>query len=88
MIYQVLRVNRDRNGNSRFVGHFLDWILTTEGAGLSVSELYDLALQRASKVGGRRYRGKNFAGGIVLQVTSEKEYEQAIALATAMTLAR
>ncbi len=82
MKYKVSRVNRDKNGNSRFVGHFLDWILASEGAGFSISQLRELALQRASKVGGRRYRGKNFAGGIVLQVTSADEYEQAIALAT------
>ena len=55
-IVKALRVNNDINGNPRYVVHFLD-----------IDSSYDEALKRAKKVGGRKYRAKDFGGGIVFQ---------------------
>ena len=53
------RVNNDINGNPRYV---ISW-LSVPGA-----ESYEEAIKIAKdKIGGKRYRGKDFGGGIVFQ---------------------
>lgn len=75
------RVNSDINGNPRYVCHFLQ--LVTEQDKEQVKEdfaaslarnpllftsfLYDFAVKKAHKAGGRKYTGKNYGGGIVFQ---------------------
>ena len=49
-------VNNDVNGNPRFVIHYLD-----------LHDDYDEALKIGRKFGGKKYRGKDFGGGIVFQ---------------------
>lgn len=61
------RINNDVNGNPRYVVHFYDLLTDIEGLNLSILERYELALQKARKVGGKMYRGKDFGGGIVFQ---------------------
>ena len=61
------RINNDVNGNPRYVVHFYDLLTDIEGLNLSILERYELALQKARKVGGKMYRGKDFGGGIVIQ---------------------
>jgi hypothetical protein len=61
------RVNNDINGNPRFVVHFLYLLNEGESQGLGVLESFDLALKKARKVGGTKYRGRDFGGGIVFQ---------------------
>jgi hypothetical protein len=61
------RINNDVNGNPRFVVHFYDLLTDIEGLNLNILERYELALQKARKVGGKMYRGKDFGGGIVFQ---------------------
>jgi hypothetical protein len=61
------RINNDINGNPRFVVHFLYLLNESEGEGLGVLESFDLALKKAKKVGGTKYKGKDFGGGIVFQ---------------------
>ena len=61
------RINNDVNGNPRYVVHFYDLLTDIEGLNLSILERYELALQKARKVGGKIYRGKDFGGGIVFQ---------------------
>jgi hypothetical protein len=59
------RVNNDYYGNPRYVMD-LDLFLTTkERDELDYQERRPVALERARKVGGRAYRGKDFGGGVV-----------------------
>lgn len=53
---RVWCVNNDRNGNPRYVFHFI-----------SIADNYDVAVKIAKKVGGKRYTAKWFGGGIVVQ---------------------
>jgi hypothetical protein len=61
------KINNDVNGNPRFVVHFLDLLNEGERQGLDVLQSFDLALKKARKVGGTKYRGRDFGGGIVFQ---------------------
>ena len=55
------RVNNDSNGNPRYVTHYLAFLRDDElGRGD-----YDIAKQRANKLGFKVYRGKEFGGGFV-----------------------
>jgi hypothetical protein len=54
------RINNDINGNPRYVVHYLAFLGEDERG-------YDLAHTRAKKLGGKKYRGKDFAGGFVFQ---------------------
>jgi len=69
----ITRVKSDTNGNSRFVVNFLDLITeqdqqTAPDFGPErIAYLFDKALERAKKIGGKRYRGKEHGGGIVFQ---------------------
>lgn len=54
------RINNDINGNPRYLIHFLDLLLENETRTLAY------ALSKAKKVGGRKYRGNDFGGGIVI----------------------
>ena len=51
---EVFRVGNDVNGNPRYIIHFI-----------SLSDNYNDALLKASKIGGKKYRAKWFGGGIV-----------------------
>jgi hypothetical protein len=82
------RINNDTYGNPRHVCHFLnlntreeldksgpDWIPT--------GEKYALALQRARKIGGRKFHNKQYGGGIVFQSYNLRETEARIREAVA-----
>ena len=60
---EFTRVNNDFCGNPRFVTHFFS-LLKEEEQTLSN---YNLAVKRANKLGGKKYRGSDFGGGIVFQ---------------------
>ena len=57
------QVNNDSFGNPRYVTHFFS-LLKEEEQTLSN---YNLAVKRANKLGGKKYRGNDFGGGIVFQ---------------------
>jgi hypothetical protein len=61
------RINNDINGNPRYVVSFLDLLTVSDIQGLDIDQKFNLALQKARKVGGKIYRGKDFGGGIVIQ---------------------
>lgn len=66
------RINNDVNGNPRYVCHFLHLISDKEEEnapeGLNrIGYLYNLAVSKAQKIGGRRYNSKSYGGGIVFQ---------------------
>lgn len=83
----LTRVNNDINGNPRYVIHFLQLITdkdeeqVKEDFRLTLQQnpfkktrlLYDLAVSKAKKIGGKKYRGKDFGGGIVFQSYNTNE---------------
>ena len=72
------RVNRDANGNSRYVCHFLELLTASELAEeASVSIKYEWAIARAKTLGGKKYRAKEY-GGIVFQNANLIELEKRI----------
>jgi hypothetical protein len=58
------RITNDTNGNPRFVFHFLAFLGSETG---SILDMYQIALKKSRKLGGKAYKGKDFGGGIVLQ---------------------
>ena len=81
---EFFRVNSDINGNPRYVVHFLDLLTAAEkadpitlGSGFTARR-YDIAAKRANKIGGSKYRGRDFGGGIVFQTYSIDETAEAI----------
>ena len=60
---EFIRVNNDFCGNPRFVTHFFSFLKEDE----QTLSNYNLAVKRANKLGGKKYRGSDFGGGIVFQ---------------------
>lgn len=58
-----IKVKKDLNGNSRIVCHFLNFL--PDWNKFHYSERYNMALQRAKKLGGKKYNTKKYGGGIV-----------------------
>jgi hypothetical protein len=77
----LTRVNNDVNGNPRYVTHFLNLITDKDKEQIEIdfaltlqqnpfkriNLLYDLAVSKARNLGGKKYKGKDFGGGIVFQ---------------------
>jgi hypothetical protein len=74
------QVNNDVNGNPRYVCSFYHLLNETESNNynMSVSDQYNLALQKAKSLGGRKYHNKQFGGGIVFQSYDIKTLENKI----------
>jgi len=73
------RINRDINGNSRYVCHFFNLVPDLKGDSLDgLNGLYDIAVKRANKIGGRKFHNKQFGGGIVFQSTDTRSTERYI----------
>lgn len=62
----LTRVKRDINGNPRYVTHFVN-LLKLEEKFTTAGQGYVTALKRARELGGSKYCGKDFGGGIVFQ---------------------
>ena len=60
---EFTRVNNDVYGNPRYVTHFFSFLNEDE----QTLSNYNLAVKRANKLGGKKYRGSDFGGGIVFQ---------------------
>jgi len=71
---EFTRVNNDVFGNPRYVVHFFDFLKNGERN----LENYGLACKRANKIGGKKYRGADFGGGIVFQSYSITHTERRI----------
>jgi hypothetical protein len=75
----ITRISNDRNGNSRRVIHFLDLITDADRAErashklISTGSLYDFALAKARRIGGKRFHNKQFGGGVVFQSCSDSD---------------
>lgn len=61
------RVNNDVNGNPRYVIHFLDILTGEEQQNLTVFDGYNLAVNKANKIGGKKFNTKAYGGGIIFQ---------------------
>ena len=64
---EFTKINRDINGNPRYVCHFLDLLNNTEKNQGNISDLYYLAIKKAKQLGGKKYHNKSYGGGIVFQ---------------------
>ena len=60
---EFTRVNNDIYGKPRYVTHFFSFLNEEE----QTLSNYSLAVKRANKLGGKKYRGSDFGGGIVIQ---------------------
>ena len=55
-VIKYWRIKNDSNGNPRYVVHFL-----------SIAPTYDEAIEKARKIGGKKYKAKWFGGGLVFK---------------------
>jgi len=83
--YSITRINNDVNGNPRRVIHFLAFITDNDrggtGAIFSTGSLYEVALKKARKLGGRKFHNKQYGGEIVFQAYSDDEVHELVARA-------
>lgn len=83
---EFTRINNDTNGNPRYVVHFFALLTDKEQQEIrkkakplkSITDMYNYAAVKANKIGGKKYRGKDFGGGIVFQSYNIQEIEIAI----------
>lgn len=80
---EFTKVNRDVNGNPRYVVHFLEFITdkdreSVKDLKLNTAYWYELALTRAKKIGGKKFHNKQYGGGIVFQSYNIKDTEKRI----------
>ncbi len=76
---QFTRINNDTNGNPRYVCHFLNFITAQErDQAWGVSSLYEIALAKSRKLGGRKFHNKQYGGGIVFQSYNIQDLEKSI----------
>lgn len=81
LIMEFTKVNRDVNGNPRYVVHFSELLTEQESSDYSgdwVNNRYKIALTRAKKIGGKKFHNKQFGGGIVFQSYNIKDTEKRI----------
>lgn len=85
--YTITRINNDVNGNPRRVIHFLAFITDSDRVErasqklVSTGSLYEFALRKARKLGGKKFHNKQFGGGIVFQAYSDDEVYELVARA-------
>jgi len=89
---EFTRVKNDINGNPRYVCHFLsllndkdeetiksDFALTLAQNPFKLTSLkYEHAVWKSKKIGGKKYNGKDYGGGIVFQSYNLYDTEKSI----------
>ena len=65
--YDFYNVNNATSGAPRYVIHFMAFINRDKDTETDTLRLYDIALQRAKKIGFKVYRAKSFGGGFVIE---------------------
>ena len=73
------KTSHDCYGNPRYIVHFPCLLSESEFYDLNAMDGYKLAVKRANKIGGAKYRGRDFGGGIVFQSYSIDDTAEAIA---------
>jgi hypothetical protein len=73
----LTRVNNDVNGNPRYVCHFLNLLspddqdrankMAETSSKWGTDIMYQMALKKSRKIGGRKFSNKSYGGGIVFQ---------------------
>jgi hypothetical protein len=82
--YSITRIKNDTNGNPRRVVHFLAFTTDEDRkASMTIHELYEVALFRAKRFGGRKFHNKQYGGGIVFQSYSDDDMYNTIIRAMA-----
>lgn len=88
--FELLRVDCDKNGNSRYVVHFLNFITYKDKEDAKILSNscspynfpthyeYEIAVNKARKIGGKRYTAKHYGGGIVFTSNSKDALIQSI----------
>jgi hypothetical protein len=85
--YTVTKIKNDVNGNPRRVIHFLAFVTSEDRAErgaqklVSTGSLYEFALRKARKLGGRKFHNRQYGGGIVFQAYSDNEVYELVARA-------
>ena len=72
---EFTRVSNDINGSPRYVCHFLNLLSNDEQNEISakakpfnaINDMYNEALLKAKKIGGKKFHNKKYGGGIVFQ---------------------
>ncbi len=75
----IYRVKNDVNGNPRRVIHFLAFLEGEECRG-NLTEMYERALKKARRFGGRKFHNRQFGGGIVFQAYSDEDVLELVEL--------
>lgn len=83
---EFTRINLDVNGNPRYVFHFTELINegdrikanATKGDMFGITTQYNIALNKAREIGGRKYHNKQYGGGIVVQSYNIQDEEKQI----------
>lgn len=83
---EFTRIKNDVNGNPRYVVHFLALLTDAEQDEIrgkakplkAISDMYAYAVTKANEIGGKKYQGKDFGGGIVFQSYNIDELEKSI----------
>ena len=63
---EYTRAVNDVNGNPRYIFHFLDLLTDEQSKIIGIDVKYNIALNNSRMIGGKKYRGKDFGGGIVI----------------------
>lgn len=69
------QIDNDGNGNPRYVVHFYEFIGDADAGSTG---LYELAIKRAKKLGGRKYHTRRYGGGIVFQSCNTADLQRQI----------
>jgi hypothetical protein len=75
---RLTRINNDVNGNPRYVAHFMDFLNDEENTFLPFNKMYEYALKKAKKIGGKKFHNKQYGGGIVFQSYNTDELRKNI----------
>lgn len=83
---EFTKVNHDTNGNPRYVCHFLRLLNVGDNIKaqhnkrdtFSITTKYELALNKARSIGGRKFHNKQYGGGIVFQSYNVGELQESI----------
>lgn len=88
---ELLRVDCDNDGNSRYVVHFLNLITDKDKEEAAILSKtcspfnfpthyeYEIAVNKARTIGGKRYKAKHYGGGIVFTSNSKQALAESIA---------
>jgi hypothetical protein len=81
------RVNADICGNPRYVWHFLDFLTDADRERVrnevrhpiyALGREKEIAIEKARKIGGKAYHGRDFGGGIVFTTYAPDDIQKRI----------